>query len=430
MLLAGVIASRPDVEASARVVLPAPEPASTVPHRLLAPVPTDDAGDVFVEVLDFDVTIHADPQRSTWGVGMLRRGTVVPATRRWVSKGCAGVWAELQGGGGVCDGDGVTVSDAPAAPAGRTLSPDLAVALPYRYAKISGPGVARLGRLPTRAEARRLARGDMPADLPHEATSGVVFVALDRPYEVGGISYHRTLDGDYVAEDDLVEVEPPATVGQPLFEAALPIAFVWVDGAPVHEKTSTGMRVTGIAERTARFEVARTIEHEGETWVELADGSLMRRADVRLAEAIAAPAEIEPDERWIHIDLDEQLLVAYEGEAPVYVTLVSSGKDGYDTPAGSYRIRRKYISRRMRGPDPDAGTYDIAEVPWAMYYHRGYALHGAYWHDEFGQVRSHGCTNLPPEAARWLFRWTAPDVPEGWHGRFAAGTRVVLTRDE
>jgi len=84
----------------------------------------------------------------------------------------------------------------------------------------------------------------------------------------------------------------------------------------------------------------------------------------------------------------------------------------------------------MTGPDPDTGTYDIAEVPWALYYQGGYALHGAYWHDEFGTVRSHGCTNVPPSAARWLFEWTSPEIPEGWHANFEAGTRVAFTRDD
>jgi hypothetical protein len=82
----------------------------------------------------------------------------------------------------------------------------------------------------------------------------------------------------------------------------------------------------------------------------------------------------------------------------------------------------------MRGPDPDHGRYDIADVPWTMYYRGGLAMHGAYWHDEFGRVRSHGCTNLPPAAARWLFNWTSPDIPQGWQGVHAEGTWVYYTR--
>ncbi len=62
-----------------------------------------------------------------------------------------------------------------------------------------------------------------------------------------------------------------------------------------------------------------------------------------------------------------------------------------------------------------------------MYYHHGYALHGAYWHDGFGRVRSHGCTNIAPADARWLYRWTTPTVPRGWHGRREEGSWVHNT---
>jgi lipoprotein-anchoring transpeptidase ErfK/SrfK len=75
----------------------------------------------------------------------------------------------------------------------------------------------------------------------------------------------------------------------------------------------------------------------------------------------------------------------------------------------------------MAGPDDVAGTYEVDQVPWTMYYWGSFALHGAYWHDGFGKVRSHGCTNIPPADARWLFYWSQPELPDGWHG--AVGLR-------
>jgi hypothetical protein len=84
----------------------------------------------------------------------------------------------------------------------------------------------------------------------------------------------------------------------------------------------------------------------------------------------------------------------------------------------------------MRGEDPVDGPYEVEEVPWTMYYSGGYALHGAYWHDQFGRVRSHGCTNLAPADARWLLRWTDPPLPAGWHSirppTRDGGTRVYI----
>jgi hypothetical protein len=75
------------------------------------------------------------------------------------------------------------------------------------------------------------------------------------------------------------------------------------------------------------------------------------------------------------------------------------------------------------------GPYSIEDVPWTMYFSGSYALHAAFWHERFGHPRSHGCVNLAPRDARWLFFWTAPNLPSAWHGILAdvgKGTTVVL----
>jgi lipoprotein-anchoring transpeptidase ErfK/SrfK len=160
------------------------------------------------------------------------------------------------------------------------------------------------------------------------------------------------------------------------------------------------------------------------------DGFCIPRESVRIAWSIERPDDVPEDEKWVHVNLPEQTLVAYEGDRPIFATVITSGKEGYDTPTGTYRIGHKYVSIRMSGDDPVEGVYDVDEVPWTMYYHGGYALHGAYWHDGFGRVRSHGCTNIAPADARWLYRWTTPTVPRGWHGRREEGTWVHNTELE
>ena len=76
---------------------------------------------------------------------------------------------------------------------------------------------------------------------------------------------------------------------------------------------------------------------------------------------------------------------------------------------------------------PTAG-FELRDVPYVQYFENGYALHGAYWHDRFGQPKSHGCVNLAPEDARRLFFWTEPQIPPGWHGvaRSLTGTVVFI----
>ncbi len=159
-----------------------------------------------------------------------------------------------------------------------------------------------------------------------------------------------------------------------------------------------------------------------------ADGLAVEREHVRVARRAPEDERVESD-TFIHVDLDEQVLVAYENGDPVYATLVSSGKEGYDTPRGVFRIAKKFLSVTMSGEDPHDGPYEVEEVPWTMYYWESYALHGAYWHDDFGKVRSHGCTNLSPSDARWLFGWTSPELPAGWHGFNEHGTYVQFTRE-
>jgi lipoprotein-anchoring transpeptidase ErfK/SrfK len=121
-----------------------------------------------------------------------------------------------------------------------------------------------------------------------------------------------------------------------------------------------------------------------------------------IPEEIAPPVEAaEIDEaRWIDVNLSEQTLTAYEKGVPVRTTLVSSGLPQTPTPTGQFRIWIKLRYDDMAGAD-----YYIEDVPYVMYFHEGYGLHGVTWHGNFGHPMSHGCVNLPTEAAEWLFNW-------------------------
>ena len=114
----------------------------------------------------------------------------------------------------------------------------------------------------------------------------------------------------------------------------------------------------------------------------------------------------ESDERWIEIRLSTQRLIAWEGGRRVYAVIVSTGKSSTPTHSGIFTIQSKRRTDRMRGPG-----YDVPNVPYAMYYHRGYAIHGAYWHNRFGTPVSHGCTNVAVNHAKWLFNWSSVGTP-------------------
>lgn len=141
-------------------------------------------------------------------------------------------------------------------------------------------------------------------------------------------------------------------------------------------------------------------------------------------------------EKWIEVDLSDQMLWAREGESMFLQTRISSGLPNTPTPQGEFRIWIKLRATKMEG---GAGRYyyNLPNVPYVMFFEnsqvpgwRGYGLHGTYWHNDFGNPRSHGCVNLPTEIAKQLYYWTTPTLLEGknvvYSGPDNLGTRIVI----
>jgi len=148
-----------------------------------------------------------------------------------------------------------------------------------------------------------------------------------------------------------------------------------------------------------------------------------------------SPAQIKvlgasSDEKWIEVDLSDQKLTAWEGNRVFLQTLISSGLRNR-TPAGEYRIWYKTRATKMEGGSRLNKTYYyLPNVPFAMFFHGDYGIHGTYWHNNFGNRMSHGCVNAPTPEAERLFYWTQPELPAGKKSvRSDAahpGTRVVV----
>lgn len=116
----------------------------------------------------------------------------------------------------------------------------------------------------------------------------------------------------------------------------------------------------------------------------------------------------------ITVDISEQMLYAYENETLFMQEPISTGLEFTPTPRGTFIIFKKTPSRYMQGPVPDVSDdyYDLPGVPWDLYFtHGGAVIHGAYWHDHFGQPWSHGCVNLPPQKAKELYLWAEVGTP-------------------
>lgn len=404
---------------------------AATPHELEEPP----SGALRAQAYQYVSRVFDRPRARPKAIGFVRRNQVLRAAERASGPGCDGAWYQLAGDGYVCSGDGFAISREPRPVAVRQPEPAVERALPYDYGKAK-PGVLRFHDVPTDAEEQAIASAiELDQRLPDvvdRSLDGIFLLALDRSEEHDGREFYRTVRGRYVRKADVDDKPEPGMRGELLDDDnRLPLAFVYGEPAPVRRLDDGEAHDAGTAEVHSRFHVAAEVTHDGVPMVVDADGFAVERARVRLVKARARPEGVGPDEKWIHVNHDEQALVAYEGDRPVFATLVSSGKGAeFATPTGLFQVREKHISTTMSGADPDEGYYEVEEVPWTQYYHDSYALHGAYWHDDFGKTRSHGCTNISPVDARWLFYWTDGVVPAGWNAiRKLEATWVYMTRD-
>jgi len=117
----------------------------------------------------------------------------------------------------------------------------------------------------------------------------------------------------------------------------------------------------------------------------------------------AIPDEvIKTNDLWIEVDLTQQMLYAYRGNQLLSGFVVSTGIRSYRTVTGIYKVYAKYPLVDMRGPG-----YDLSDVPYTMFFYKGYAIHGTYWHNNFGTPMSRGCVNMITEESAWLYEQTA-----------------------
>jgi hypothetical protein len=420
--------------------------------------------------------VYSRPDWKSRRLGYLRAGAVVARGAEPVGhSGCSQGWYAVAPQGYVCVGKMATLDVGDPVVQAEHTRADRHAALPYRYGESRFPTPPLYTRVPTKKQQLDtepdLARhpdlrarawkdapfGPVPAVLadgrPAPTFSGygrdasVVstgnalvksgFAFLDF-FEAGGRRWGLTTDLDVMPLDKLRPVEPSSFHGLVLDRTTtLPVVFVrsrgaWLyDGGPDHglkqARQIAYREALPISGKSARIGGARFLETTSGQW--LRDDHLVRVDPMK-----HRPGWASPGRTWIDVSILKQALIAYEGTTPVYVTLVSTGADGlgdpeetHSTVRGVFLIHTKHISVTMSGDEAD-DEFDLRDVPYVQYFKDGYALHAAYWHDAFGIPRSHGCVNLAPIDARWLFDWTDPPVPDGWHGAMSLhdGTLVSI----
>jgi len=183
----------------------------------------------------------------------------------------------------------------------------------------------------------------------------------------------------------------------------------------------------------------RANPHEKSFWYEIHDDHLhmsffVDSADMRLVpydELTQLSPEVDDVRKYIHLDTATQSMTAFEDDTAVLTARCSTGGKGTKTPLGEFRTYHKGPSIHMTNDGaPGAGRgYDLPGVPWVTFFTgTGVSFHGTYWHNDYGTPRSHGCVNLLPEDAKFLYRWTSPVVPADtpYLHRPGTGTRVEI----
>jgi len=404
------------------------------------------------------VTVRRKPDVKSERLGLLRVGTSLRVdAERTFGGGCSQGWRAIFPRGWVCLNAGVRVGAEPIDKGMIDVAdPDESRSMPLEYWRVSGPGTPFFHRLPTfaeqdqaDAEARRWldvhGKEPMPSHpqkRPKEVP-GVVKEYLNAGYYVTIAAEHermkrrflRTNRGAYARKYQLEQRKGSDFRGIVLAEGATDLPVYWVvREMPLRGRDTPNSGILTKSETTlprrSRHSFVRKVRIGDYDYYEDSNGMLLRAYAVGRSYKLKRPAGIGPEERWIHVDLSEQTLVAYVGDRPVFTTIVSTGKEDGMTPVGIHRIQSKFVVTSMRDQPIEEEAYSIEDVPWTQYFSNNVALHGAFWHGGFGLVRSHGCVNLSPADARWLFGFTTPRLPDRWHAVIgdSGASAVVITK--
>ncbi len=254
---------------------------------------------------------------------------------------------------------------------------------------------------------------------------------------VVGVLYCLTVWGPAWLRSALSGADQPAAVAVPQDDPIIEPSFFqyievaegcgpYYEGACVNLRSGPGTGYPSVSKLRVGvvLKVADTVVGDGREWYKISfdeglrypervAGDLYVAADVvhlfsddgahELGEGVTASSS-----KQIIVDRSDQMLYAYDGDSLFMKEPISTGLEFTPTPRGTFTVYKMTPSRYMQGPLPGISDqyYDLPGVPWNLYFtYQGAVIHGAYWHDHFGEPWSHGCVNLPTDQAEKLYRW-------------------------
>lgn len=190
---------------------------------------------------------------------------------------------------------------------------------------------------------------------------------------------------------------------------ALAYPLVYTRGRVTFTSTRPGEEAPQTNENAlGRYHMAHVfdeVEVDGVLWYQIGVDQWLPASEFNHLRPIKQPDAVDTPV-WVAVDIAEQMVMAYEGDKLVFASLVATGHTWSPTEPGVWRVYLEYGHRLMtRGNPNDSWFYFMEDVPYTLYFNGDRALHGAYWHDAFGERQSHGCVNMSLNDSYWLFTW-------------------------
>ncbi|MBK8026035.1 MAG: L,D-transpeptidase [Chloroflexi bacterium] len=250
----------------------------------------------------------------------------------------------------------------------------------------------------------------------HDAPSGNSVSVLDKGFNF--VTSQATQDvwteinpGEWIINEHLRSTQPSRFAGILIPEAGLPYDVGWILVNVVPSRTPGSEPSDGDL-ALLRYTVVSfyaSVDVDGWTWYQVGFDQWVEQRLVARVDPVGRPAEVDT-EKWVSVDLYEQVAIAYEQDRPVFATLVSSGLEDWPTSEGLFHVYVRYPRTVMSGAYGQPDFYYLEEVPWTMYFDGDIGLHGTYWHDGFGYRHSHGCVNLSITDSAWLYQWSDSEI--------------------
>ncbi len=247
---------------------------------------------------------------------------------------------------------------------------------------------------------------------------GFLYVTIKNIEIVDGQKWYEINTGEFALADGIRPIETPAFHGVEITtQPERPFGWVVQEVVPSDEPDGEPNPEYTKLERFSFVQVFDVVIGEDDwLWYAIGGGRWIKQTHVSLVDVHEPPPEVGENEYWVEVDLFEQTFAAYEGKRMVYASLISSGLNRWPTYEGIFQVWDRLLQTKMSGAEGKVDYYFIEDVPYTMYFDRTneIALHGAFWHERYGYKHSHGCVNMPPRDAEWIYYWSAEAPNDLW----------------